>query len=361
MVENAASPDEARESGNERVAIIIVNYRTPDLTKVCLSALQSERRSFSHLRVLVVDGGSADGSAHELSDAIAGPEFRDWVELLALPINGGFGWANNQAMQRLMASSEQPRYIHLLNPDAQIEPGAIRQLADYLEDHPQVGAVGSQLLEPNGSLSGSAFSFPSIRGEFSRGVRTGALERLLRVRPISSTPPNATSVDWVTGASVMLRVDALCEVGLFDEGIFLYHEEVELMWRMQRAGWSVATEPRSRVRHIGAAATQVYDRNMSERCHARVPAYFYRSRTRFFALTRGRTVAALAFAAWLLGHAVWSIRRLAGLARNSKPVSHQLRDHLLKACPRKHDSVRAVPGPEAPPTEAPAWMTNGWL
>ena len=146
MVENAASPDEARESGNERVAIIIVNYRTPDLTKVCLSALQSERRSFSHLRVLVVDGGSADGSAHELSDAIAGPEFRDWVELLALPINGGFGWANNQAMQRLMASSEQPRYIHLLNPDAQIEPGAIRQLADYLEDHPQVGAVGSQLL-----------------------------------------------------------------------------------------------------------------------------------------------------------------------------------------------------------------------
>ena len=107
---------------DEGVAVIIVNYRTPELTKACLSGLLSEHSEFRDLRVLVVDGGSGDNSADELTRLVARPEFRDWVKFLALPINGGFGWANNQAVHRLMASSDRPQYIHLLNPDAQIDP-----------------------------------------------------------------------------------------------------------------------------------------------------------------------------------------------------------------------------------------------
>jgi len=346
---------------NEGVAIIIVNYRTPELTKACLSGLLSEHSEFRDLRVLVVDGGSGDNSADELTRLVARPEFRDWVDFLALPINGGFGWANNQAIHRLMARGDRPQYIHLLNPDAQIEPGAAVRLAEYLNGNPRTGAVGSQLLEPDGSLSGSAFSFPSIRGEFSRGARTGALERLFRIPPVSIDVPQAMEVDWVTGASVMFRVAALQEVGLFDEGIFLYHDEVELMWRMRTRGWTVAIEPRSRVRHIGGAATGVHGRESDQSIQPRVPAYFYRSRARLFGLTRGRSAAAFAFLAWLAGHAVWSARRFLGLARGGKPVDHQLRDHLLKAFPRNHDVVASAPRPDAPPTRAPRWMTDRWL
>jgi N-acetylglucosaminyl-diphospho-decaprenol L-rhamnosyltransferase len=356
------SSEQPAHGVDEPVAVVIVNYRTPELTVNCLAGLQKERSAFRDLRVLLVDGGSGDGSVDQLAAFIERGEFRDWVDLLALPINGGFGWANNQAIQRLLAKTgETPRYIHLLNPDAEPEPGAVHFLARYLNGHPSAGAVGSQLLELDESSSGSAFTFPSIRGEFCRGARTGLLDRLLRVPPISINASEATEVDWVTGASVMLRVEALRDVGLFDEGIFLYHEEVELMWRMRKAGWTIAIEPRSRVRHIGGAATGMHGRVSSKSAQPRVPVYFYRSRTRFFGLTRGRSVAALAFLAWLGGHAMWTTRRLFGLARGSNGIEHQLRDHVVNAFPRKHDFARAAPTPDTPPTEAPAWMAKRWL
>lgn len=311
-----------------RVGVIIVNYRTPELAKNCLQALKQEKARIRHLRVVLVDGGSADSSAEELSRFVAQGGFAEWVEVLALPVNGGFGWANNQAIQRLMRAAELPDYIYLLNPDAEVEPCSVTCLADYLNTHQRVAAVGSQLLEPDGRWSGSAFTFPTIRSEFARGARTAILEQLLRVKPTSINTSQAKEVDWVTGASVMFRVEALREVGLFDEGFFLYHEEVELMWRLRKAGWAIATEPKSRVRHLGGAATGVTGLDREQCTARRYPPYLYRSRTRFFGLTGGRTIAMLAFAAWLAGHAVWKLRRLLHLASCSKRVEHEFVDHL---------------------------------
>jgi N-acetylglucosaminyl-diphospho-decaprenol L-rhamnosyltransferase len=346
---------------DEAVAVVIVNYRTSTLTRTCLAGLENERTVFRNLQVLVVDGGSDDGSAEELRACTERREFRDWVELLPLPLNGGFGWANNQAIHRLMARREQPRYIHLLNPDTEIEHGAVTALAEYLNDHPRAAAVGSQLLDSDGSWSGSAFRFPSIRGEFSRGAHTELLDRLFRIPPVAIETSAPIEVDWVTGASVMFRLDALRQVGLFDEGFFLYHEETELMWRMRKAGWTIATEPRSRVRHIGGSITGVHDRQTAGQVKPRKPAYLYRSRTRFFGLTRGRAVATVAYAAWLAGHGILSMRRLLGLARAYKPVDYQFRDHVVKAFPRKHDFVTIVTSPDASPSAVPAWMEKRWL
>jgi GT2 family glycosyltransferase len=200
-----------------------------------------------------------------------------------------------------------------------------------------------------------------VRGEFARGARTAIIERILKVPAISIQSSRATEVDWVTGASVMFRSEALREVGLFDEGFFLYHEEVELMWRLRRAGWEIATEPRSRVRHIGGAATRVRWSDASEMKQPRWPAYMYRSRTRFFALTRGRLRAALSYLAWLAGHAIFRARVALGLGRGAKMVDHELLDHLSKAFPRKHDSIRAVQSLDGSPTKLPAWMERKWL
>jgi len=136
---------------NSSIAVVTVNYRTPALTKRCIAAVAKERKGLPRLRAVVVDGGSADGSAAELSAALAKPAFASWVEFMPLPINGGFGWANNQAIQRLLQRAEPPEFIHLLNPDTEIEPDAIRFLADYLLRHPRIAAVGSQLIDPDGS------------------------------------------------------------------------------------------------------------------------------------------------------------------------------------------------------------------
>jgi hypothetical protein len=338
------------------VAVVIVNYRTPELAKACITPLEKERASFRSLKVVLVDGGSGDGSAETLSRWVAELGFAAWVEVLALPVNGGFGWANNQAIQRLMRGGHPPDYVHLLNPDAEIEPGAVERLAEYLAGHPRVAAVGSQLLDTDGRPAGSAFRFPSVQSEFARGARTALLERVLRVKATRIDASEATEVDWVTGASVMFRLEALRQVGLFDEGFFLYHEEVELMWRLRRAGWSIATEPRSRVRHHAGAATGVRD----DRIAQRNPAYLYRSRTRFFGLTGGRMAAAGAFAAWLAGYTVWKLRRLLHLAGAQTQTEHEFGDHLRYAFPRKHDFEPAIATPDAEPSDVPAWKQNGW-
>ena len=349
------------QASDAAVAIVIVNYRVPKMVKRCLGRLAGEKPQLPKLRVVVVDGGSADGSNEELAAVVSCPEYNEWVSFLPLTVNGGFGWANNQAIQRLMLGSHQPQYIHLLNPDAEIEPGAVAFLVEYLNRHSGVAAVGSQLLEPNGSWTGSAFSFPTVRGEISRGARTRAVDRILRVPPVAILALNATEVDWATGASVMFRADALREVGLFDEGFFLYHEEIELMWRLRQAGWTIAFEPRSRVRHVGGGSTGVHSRETSGRLEPRKPRYWYRSRTRYFALTQGQWAALLAFFGWLLGHAIWWVRRIAGRAPGAKPFDHQLRDHLANGFPRRHDLVHASVPANSPPSTRPAWMENRWL
>ena len=340
------------------VAVVIVNYRTAGLTKTCLASLATERCSFGHFQVLVVDGGSGDGSAEELEFFIGQPEYRDWVELLPMKLNGGFGWANNQAIRCLMQRREQPNFILILNPDAEAEPGAVRALAEYLEQHPSAAAVGSQLVEPDGSLSGSAFSFPTIRGEFARGVRTRLFDRLLKVPPLELRTMRAAEVDWVTGASVMFRSDALRQVGLFDEGFFLYHEEIELMWRLRQAGWTIATEPLSRVRHVGGAATGVRSAAKPTQLVRRTPVYWYRSRARMFSQMHGRLFAALAYASWLSGHLTWRLRRGLGLAPGTKRTDHELRDQLTLAWPRSADAEAAPGRIDAVVGSPPTWMTR---
>jgi hypothetical protein len=343
------------------VAVIIVNYRTPKLTMKCLQSLEQEQSSFRKLEAMVVDGGSGDGSAEELAAWIGRPEYRDWVDLLALDLNGGYGWANNEAMRALGKKAEQPDYIQVLNPDTEVESGAVKVLAEYLDNNPRVAAVGSQLFEPDGSKAGSAFNFPTLRGELARGARTGLFDRLLNVPPIAVTPRAATAVDWVTGASVMFRTEALRQVGLFDEGFFLYHEEIELMWRLRRARWAIAFEPRSRVRHVGGAATGVRSIAAPTQLGPRKPAYWYRSRTRMFALIGGRSLAAGAFMTWLIGHLIWRTRRALGFAPGTQRIDHELRDHLRLAFPRAADAQNAVGSWDAEPGARPAWMLRGRL
>jgi GT2 family glycosyltransferase len=360
MTEPTPSTVETASIRDSNVAVVTVNYRTPELTKRCIAALAKEREALPRLRAVVVDGGSGDGSADQLAEAFAHPDYAKWVEFLPLAINGGFGWANDQGILSLVRQPQPPDYIHLLNPDAEVMRGAVGLLVKYLANRPRTAAVGSQLVDPDGTLAGSAFSFPSIRGEFSRGARTGALDRLLKVPPISIEASEPTEVDWVTGGSVMFRVEALRQVGLFDEGFFLYNEEIELMWRLRKAGWNIATHPGSRVRHVGGVATGVHDRETAGPVEPRRPAYLYRSRARFFGLTRGRIGAIGAFAAFLAGHVVWKVRRVLGIS-SGKPVDHEFRDHVRIGRPRRSDFLAATMRLDGQSGRAPVWMERRWL
>lgn len=337
------------------ILIIIVNYRTAALAQKCLETVAKERADGLDLTAILVDGCSDDGSVKALRKFLDSSEIGNWTELLALDFNGGFGWANNQAM--LHRAECLPPYIYLLNPDAEVEPGAISALARVLKEHNDVAAAGSQLLEMDGALSASAFRFPTASDEFVRGAQTTALGRLLGLKPASVAMPSGGFVDWVTGASVMLRRDALQQTSLFDDGFFLYFEEVELMQRLNRAGWRIWSEPRSLVKHVGGASTGV-----EELLRPRPrPDYWYRSRKRYFALARGRTYAFVANMAWLIGYVFVGLPRLVlSSASRMRAVPEEL-SGMRKAgfWVRKGDVRRSAPAIGEPFGKLPSWSRNG--
>jgi hypothetical protein len=342
------------EASNQ-IAVVTVNYRTPQLVMRCLESLLAEKERLPSLEAIVVDGGSGDGSAEQLRLDMGQERFAGWTSLLPLELNGGFGWANNQAMLRLLQREQPPSLIHILNPDTVIEPGAIAALAEAMEAHPECAAAGSQLIDDGGAPAGSAFRFPTPARELVRGSNTPALGRLLGIGPILVQPGFEGEVDWVTGASVMFRSEALREAGLFDDGFFLYFEEIELMHRLRSAGWSIRHVPSSRVYHVGGASTGVNGHDPEQ--VKRRPAYWYQSRRRFFALTAGRFGTLLAGLAWLAGDAVWQVRRALAGGSGKIEVPFERTDLVTQGL----KATAADLEPHArewrdPPGTPPAWM-----
>jgi N-acetylglucosaminyl-diphospho-decaprenol L-rhamnosyltransferase len=339
------------------VAAVIVNYRTADLAIKSLQALDRERALLPNLRAIIVDGGSDDGSAERLRQTLDHPDFSKWTDFLPLSFNGGFGWANNQAILTLWQREEEPEFIFLINPDAEIALGALVQLVNLLRLNPKAAAVGSQLLEPDGSETGSAFRFPSIGRELLRGSRTFSIGKLMGIKPVNIASKDSCRVDWVTGASVLFRNAALRQTGPFDDGFFLYFEEVELMHRLKRAGWEIWYEPNSRVMHIGGAATGVSSAEQTSR--KPLPAYWFASRRRYFALSHGRIGTLFAGLAWLTGHALWRIRTWLGLGDRTVETPFERRDLLNHGlAPSPADLVASIPSSDSKPGQMPAWSLS---
>lgn len=340
-----------------RIAVVIVNYRTTELVEVALASVRRGYNKTESVRVVIVDGFSNDGTLPNLAKLVQEPRFRDWVELLPLPINGGFGWANNQAILRLLQGPDPPEAIHLLNPDAELLQGSGSALAERLSSGDQIGAVGSQLVDARGNATASAFKFPTIIGEFGRGAATRLINTLLGLGDGAHQPRvTASAVEWVTGASVMIRAAALKDVGLFDDSFFLYHEEVELMWRMRRAGWSVWYEPRSQVRHDGGAATGISD--VAEgRVRPRRPGYWYESRRLLFRRFYGRNGPRLAAIAFALGDAILRIRHGLGFGGKHAPILGEVGDYLSSSSMIGDQSAPLTTWRDAPGAP-PRWLRS---
>ena len=310
-----------------------------------------------NLTAIIVDGGSNDGSADKLRLALGQPDFAGWTDFLPLPFNGGFGWANNQAILTLWQRDDEAEFIFLINPDAEIALGALVHLVSLLRLHEKAAAVGSQLLEPDGSETGSAFRFPSIGRELLRGSRTFSIGKLIGINRVNIVSQAACQVDWVTGASVLFRSSALRQTGPFDDGFFLYFEEVELMNRLKKAGWEIWYEPRSRVMHIGGAATGVSSAQQVIR--KPMPAYWYASRRRYFALAQGRSKTMLAGLAWLAGHAIWRVRTRLRLSDPNAETPFERRDFLHHGlAPSPTDLAPSIPSPGSAPGQMPAWSVS---
>ncbi len=233
------------------LSVVIVSYNTSDLLNNCLSSIEAWLEANSHTgELIVVDNASTDGTASMIRR-----RFPD-VKLIENRRNAGFATANNQGMR-----AARGRYIVLLNPDTTVLGDAFGQLADYLDANPEVGLVGPRLLYPDGTVQSSRRRFPTrLTGYLESTLiqEYWADNRVVRRYYLEDRPNDRTQqVDWLVGACLMVRREAIESAGLLDERYFMYSEEVEWCFRMKQRGWGVVYLPSATVvHHEGASSSQ---------------------------------------------------------------------------------------------------------
>lgn len=315
-----------------KIAVVIVNYRTPDLVVNCLASLAAEADARTELEVSVGDAASGDGSLGSLKRAVSDRGWQDWVRIDDLGQNGGFAFGNNAIVKRWILERSDIDFVHFLNPDTYIHPGAVRALATFLAAQKDAGAAGSQLENPDGTLRSYAFRFPTPWREFFRGARLGWLDRLVPRAPVSLAVPVGTqAVDWVSGASFMVPHSVLKTVGPMNDNFFLYFEETEFMARIRDAGLSVWHVPESRVVHLAGQSTGV--RTVDGQPTA-PSEHWFASRRLYFCLRYGQLGAALADVAFLSGDVFYRIHRLLRFRRPENPP-HLWSKYLAAAMSRQ--------------------------
>lgn len=289
-----------------QILTVILNWRSADMT---LRAAEAALKALSGLSgaLVIVDNDSGDGSFGIMAAEV---QARGWdhssqqVRVLQSGHNGGFGAGNNFGIRALLPDGSAPDYVYILNSDAFPDPDAIAVLLHFLETHQEVGFAGSYIYGEDGHPHQTAFRFPSIASEFEAQARFGPVSRLFSDAIVTlPLPPETCRVDWLAGASLMMRRKVLDQIGLFDETFFLYFEETDLARRAAKAGWPSHYVRESRVMHIGSASTGM-------RHWRRIPQFWLDSRMHYFVKNHGPGYALAATAAHVVGGLLWRARLL---------------------------------------------------
>ena len=209
-----------------KLSIIIASWNTCDLLAACLQSIcrSSSPQTLLSSETFVVDNASTDGSTSMVR--------RDypWVRLLENNNNVGFARANNQAIEESCG-----QYLLLLNPDTELRPGALEALVRFTDGCPRAGAVGPQLLNPDGSLQPSCSLAPTLSREFWRLLHLDVLYPYGSYRMTRWPLDNPRPVDVVQGACLLMRRDVIEQIGVLDAGYFMYTEEVDLCCQIRKA------------------------------------------------------------------------------------------------------------------------------
>ena len=288
-----------------KLLIVILNYHVTELTVECLRSLAPEVSRMGGVRAAVCENGSGVDAEHRLRAAIEDNGWTSWCELTAIHPNRGFTGGNNFIIRKALASPTPPEYFLLLNADTLVKNDAIGALMRFMDNHPRVGIAGSRLDFEDGSPNGSPFRFPGVANEFDIAMQLGLFSRLLARHLVRMpTPASACKVDWVSGASMIIRRTLIEQIGLLDEGLYTYFDDVDYCLNAKRAGWETWYVPASHVMHLEGASTGINARNLKRR-----PEYWFQARRRFFLKNYGPVRTALADAAFILGFSLWRIRR----------------------------------------------------
>ena len=232
------------------ISVVIVGWNAKHYLELCLESLAAAppRRS---VETLVVDNASTDGSAEMIETRFP------WVKLIKSGENLGFAKGNNLAIRQC-----QGRYIALVNPDVIVFPGCLDALADFLDQNPKVGNVGPRVFNPDMSQQSTCRRFPTLWNNFCSAAglaTTFKNSRLFAGEHMFYFPHDRTmAVDVLVGCFSMIRREAFEAVGLLDEGLFMYGDDVDWCWRCWKAGWEVVFYPGAQAIHDRGKITAPY-------------------------------------------------------------------------------------------------------
>ena len=248
------------------LSIIIVNWNAKDLLLTCLDSIHQTCNEVA-MEIFVIDNGSVDGSGEAVKERF--PK----VTFIQNQQNVGFAAANNQALRL-----SKGKYLLLLNPDTKVKEGSIEGLVSFMESSPEAGVVGAQLLNDDGSKQNSIANFPSLATElFNKSLLRWLFPKKFPGK--EKDYPKPIEVDSVIGACMMVRREAMDEVGLLDETYFLFLEETDWCYRIKKAGWKVYHLPQAEIYH--------YQGKSAEREKDKAKIEYYRSRYHYFKKNRG--------------------------------------------------------------------------
>ena len=229
------------ESNPIEISVVIVGWNAKHYLELCLDSLVKSppRRN---VEVLVVDNASSDGSAEMIEAKYP------WVKLIKSGENLGFAKGNNVAIRQTTG-----RYIALVNPDVIVFPGCLDALADFLDKNPKVGNVGPRVLNPDMSMQSTCRRFPSLWNNFCSATR---LESTFKGIPFFAgehmfyfAHDRTQAVDVLVGCFSMIRRETFDQVGLLDEGLFMYGDDVDWCRRARNGGWEVVFHPDGQAIH----------------------------------------------------------------------------------------------------------------
>jgi N-acetylglucosaminyl-diphospho-decaprenol L-rhamnosyltransferase len=235
------------------VSVSVVNTSSRDLLLACLASLERDLDGPYSIEVVVLDNASEDGSAEAVRERYP------WVRVIAQPFRAGFG-ANHNAVIR----ATEGRYVYVLNEDATVEPGSFDKLVRYMDANPRVAGLAPRIRYPDGREQASAWRFPTP-GAAALGAVT-----LARAGIVQSHGDETKRVDWAMACALLLRRSALDEVGIFDEGFFIYSEETDLAKRFEAAGYETHYFPSvTAFHHVSQFSAKIPERRIAEEWRSR--------------------------------------------------------------------------------------------
>jgi GT2 family glycosyltransferase len=307
-------------SNSVAISVVIVGWNAKHYLELCLESLAKapQRRS---TEVLVVDNASTDGSVEMIETKFP------WVKLIKSSENLGFAKGNNVAIRQC-----QGRYIALVNPDVIVFPGCLDALADFLDQHPKVGNVGPRVLNPDMSMQSTCRRFPTLWNNFCSA--TGLSTRFKNSPFFAGEhmfyfPHDRTlAVDVIVGCFSMIRRETLDEVGLLDEGLFMYGDDVDWCRRAWNAGWQVMFYPGGQAIHDRGKITAPYPVRFAV-AQQRSVLHYWKKHHSFWGVLGIRAI-------MLFRHLLrYTVAVLSGLSHSGEGAQSDVRKQVSGACLRE--------------------------